>query len=91
MPSNKIMYLNQGAIKQVLRKVVRNRQMRQIIFLLLLIAIMTSAACTASKGSMVIQEDPNGKGFTLDRMSCKIFIESFILNNFYICLLRCSR
>jgi hypothetical protein len=66
MPSNKIMYLNQGAIKQILRKVVRNRQMRQIIFLLLLIAIMTSAACTAPKGSMVIQEDSNGKGFTLD-------------------------
>ncbi|WP_066640387.1 hypothetical protein [Desulfolucanica intricata] len=43
------------------------RNIRQIIFLPLVIAIIiTISACTASKGSIVILENPNGKGFTMD-------------------------
>lgn len=42
-------------------------RIRLIVFLPLVIAIlMAIPACTASKGSIVILENPNGKGFTMD-------------------------
>jgi len=41
--------------------------MNPIIFLPLVIAIIVAiSACTATKGSIVILEKPNGQGFTMD-------------------------
>lgn len=40
--------------------------MRPIIFLLVIAIVITISGCTASKGSIVILENPNGKGFTID-------------------------
>jgi len=49
------------------QKIRRIQNMHPIIFLPLFIAIMIAiSACTASKGSIVILENPNGKGFTMD-------------------------
>ncbi|HHW00218.1 MAG TPA: hypothetical protein GXX36_11755 [Clostridiaceae bacterium] len=43
------------------------KNMHPIIFLPLLIAIIIAfSACSAPKGSIVILEDPNGTGFTMD-------------------------
>lgn len=43
------------------------RKMNPIIFLPLVIAIIIAiSSCTATKGSIVILENPNGTGFTMD-------------------------
>ncbi|MGI6412208.1 MAG: hypothetical protein ACOXZ5_00790 [Syntrophomonadaceae bacterium] len=40
--------------------------MRQNLFLLVIAILITISGCTASKGSIVILEKPNGKGFTME-------------------------
>ena len=48
-------------------RIRRIRNMHPIIFLPLFIAIIISiSACSAAKGSIVILENPNGTGFTMD-------------------------
>lgn len=48
-------------------KIRRNRNIKQIIFLLLMVAIITTAsACSAPKGSILIVENVDGTGFTMD-------------------------
>ena len=48
-------------------KTRRKQKMSPIIFLPLLIAIVVAvSSCTAIKGSIVILENPNGTGFTMD-------------------------
>jgi len=49
------------------KQIMKTHIMRQVIFLFLIIAvIMAISGCTAPKGSIVILENPNGKGFTMD-------------------------
>ncbi|HRC80422.1 MAG TPA: hypothetical protein PLF27_03450 [Sedimentibacter sp.] len=48
-------------------KIRRVKNMHPIVFLPLFIAVlMVISACTATKGSIVILENPNGSGFTMD-------------------------
>ncbi|HPO78104.1 MAG TPA: hypothetical protein PLI23_13155 [Thermoclostridium caenicola] len=48
-------------------RIRRIQNMHPIIFLPLLIAIIIAiSACSAPKGSIVILENPNGTGFTMD-------------------------
>jgi len=42
------------------------RNMRRVVFLLVIVMFITIPGCTASKGSIVILENPDGKGFTMD-------------------------
>jgi len=45
----------------------RSQNMHPIVFLPLFIAIIIAiSSCSAPKGSIVILENPNGKGFTMD-------------------------
>ena len=39
---------------------------RRVVFLLVIAMFITIPGCTASKGSIVILENPDGKGFTMD-------------------------
>lgn len=49
------------------KRVRMNQKMQLYIFLPLVIAIILAfSACAASKGSIVILESPNNKGFTMD-------------------------
>ncbi|HHU05313.1 MAG TPA: hypothetical protein GXZ65_02370 [Clostridiales bacterium] len=49
------------------KRINRARNTRTIAFLLLTIAIaLALSACSATKGSIVILESPNGEGFTMD-------------------------
>lgn len=48
-------------------RIRRNKNMHPIVFLPLFIAILIAIqACSATKGSIVILENPNGTGFTMD-------------------------
>ncbi|HHY82732.1 MAG TPA: hypothetical protein GX505_08635 [Clostridiales bacterium] len=48
-------------------KRIRTQNIKLYIFLPLMIAVILAlSACNAAKGSIVILENPNGKGFTMD-------------------------
>jgi len=48
-------------------RIGRNKDMHPIVFLPLFIAVLIAIqACSATKGSILILEDPKGTGFTMD-------------------------
>ncbi len=63
-------------------RISRIQRMHPIIFLPLVFAIIiVLTACSASKGSIVILENPNGTGFTMDfkewssKNKCELFLK----------------